>query len=173
VYDPQTHCRNMRGMETPMGREIPLQIISSLVGQELGCSGWHEINQSQIDDFAKATGDHQWMHVDVERATSEMGGTIAHGLLTLSILPALSEQIYHVSGYVGGFSYGYDKVRFIKPIKSGSRVRLRLTLSTVAPRNDGVMVTVACAVEIDGDASPAMVADWRSLYFPNSPKPGH
>jgi acyl dehydratase len=151
-----------------MGRDIPLEIISSLAPQELGCSGWHEITQSQIDDYAKATGDHQWMHVDVARATREMGGTIAHGLLTLSLLPALSEQIYHVSGYAGGFSYGYDKVRFIKPIKSGSRVRLRLSLSTVTRRNNGVMVTVGCAVEIDGDASPAMVADWSSLFFPPS-----
>ena len=149
-----------------MGRDIPLEILSSLVPQEIGCSGWHEITQSQIDEFAKATGDYQWMHVDVERAKREMGGTIAHGLLTLSLLPALSEQIYHVSGYVGGFSYGYDKVRFIKPIKSGSRVRLRLSLSEVARRNNGIMVTVGCAVEIDGDTSPAMVADWRSLYFP-------
>lgn len=151
-----------------MGRDIPLEILSSLVPQEIGCSGWHEISQSQIDEFAKATGDYQWMHVDVERAKREMGGTIAHGLLTLSLLPALSEQIYHVSGYVGGFSYGYDKVRFIKPIKSGSRVRLRLSLSAVTRRNNGIMVTAACAVEIDGDSSPAMVADWHSLYFPPS-----
>jgi acyl dehydratase len=151
-----------------MGRDIPLEILSSLVPQEIGCSGWHEITQSQIDEFAKATGDYQWMHVDVERAAREMGGTIAHGLLTLSLLPALCEQIYHVSGYAGGFSYGYDKVRFIKPIKSGSRVRLRLSLSAVTRRNNGIMVTAACAVEIDGDSSPAMVADWHSLYFPPS-----
>jgi acyl dehydratase len=89
-------------------------------------------------------------------------------LLTLSLLPALSEEIYHVSGYVGGFSYGYDKIRFIKPIKSGSRVRLRLSLSAVTPKNNGIMVTVACAMEVDGAQSPAMVADWRSLYFPPS-----
>jgi acyl dehydratase len=145
-----------------------LEIISSLVPQEIGCSGWHEVTQSQIDEFAKATGDYQWMHVDVARATREMGGTIAHGLLTLSLLPTLSEEIYHVSGYVGGFSYGYDKVRFIKPIKSGSRVRLRLSLSAVTRRKNGIMVTAACVVEVDGDASPAMMADWHSLYFPPS-----
>jgi acyl dehydratase len=149
-----------------VARDIPWQSLSSLASQEIGVSNWHEITQSQIDDFAKTTGDFQWMHVDVARATREMGGTIAHGLLTLSLLPALSEQIYHVSGYAGGFSYGYDKVRFIKPIKSGSRVRLRLTLSDVARKSDGIMVTVACAVEIEGDESPALVADWRSLYFP-------
>lgn len=151
-----------------MGREIPLASISTLVSQEIGYSAWHEITQSQIEEFAKVTGDHQWMHVDVARATREMGGTIAHGLLTLSLLPALSEEIYHVSGYVGGFSYGYDKIRFIKPIKSGSRVRLRLSLSAVTPKNNGIMVTVACAMEVDGAQSPAMVADWRSLYFPPS-----
>lgn len=151
-----------------MARDIPLQSLLNLAPQEIGVSNWHEVSQSQIDNFANATGDFQWMHVDVERATREMGGTIAHGLLTLSLLPALSEQIYHVSGYAGGFSYGYDKVRFIKPVKSGSRVRLRLTLSDVARKGDGIMVIVACAVEIEGDPSPVLVADWRSLYFPRA-----
>jgi acyl dehydratase len=149
-----------------MARDLPLQTLLTLAPQEIGVSGWHEITQCQIDDFAKATGDFQWMHVDVERATREMGGTIAHGLLTLSLLPALSEQIYHVSGYTGGFSYGYDKVRFVRPVKAGSRVRLRLTLSDVTRKGQGIMVTVACNVEVEGDASPALVADWRSLYFP-------
>jgi acyl dehydratase len=149
-----------------MARDLPLQTLLNLAPQEIGVSGWHEITQSQIDDFAKATGDFQWMHVDVERAAREMGGTIAHGLLTLSLLPALSEQIYHVSGYTGGFSYGYDRVRFIRPVKSGSRVRLRLSLSEVTRRGEGIMVIVACSVEAEGESTPVLVADWRSLYFP-------
>lgn len=149
-----------------MVRDLPVQTLLTLSPQEIGVSSWHEITQSQINDFAKATGDFQWMHVDVERATREMGGTIAHGLLTLSLLPALSEQIYHVSGYAGGFSYGYDKVRFITPVRAGSRVRLRAKLSDVARKGEGILVIVACHVEIEGDSSPVLVADWRSLYFP-------
>jgi acyl dehydratase len=147
-------------------RDIPLSAIASLCSQEIGVSDWHEVSQSQIDAFAKATGDFQWMHVDVKRATHEMGGTIAHGLLTLALLPTLSEQIYHVSGYASGYSYGYDKVRFTRPLKSGSQVRLRLTLSEVARKGAGYMITVACVIEIQGEASPALVTDWRSLYFP-------
>jgi acyl dehydratase len=149
-----------------VARDIPLHTIAGLVSQELGVSAWHELTQTQIDDFARATGDFHWMHVDVARATREMHGTIAHGLLTLSLLPALSEQIYHVSEHAGGFSYGFDKVRFTKPVKSGSRVRLRLTLTGVEPRGDGIMIVAACVVEVQGEPSPALVADWRSLYFP-------
>ena len=152
-----------------MARDIPLQAILQMAPQELGVSGWHELTQAQINEFAKATGDYQWMHVDEERAAHEMGGTIAHGLLTLALLPALSEQIYHVSGYASGFSYGYDKVRFIRPLKSGSRVRLRQTLSEVSRKGDGVMVAVACAVEVEGGTAPVLVAEWRSLYFPPAP----
>jgi acyl dehydratase len=149
-----------------LARDIPLRDIEGLAPQEIGVSDWHEITQTQIEEFARATGDFQWMHVDVARATRELGGTIAHGLLTLALLPALSEQIYHVSGYAGGFSYGYDKVRFTKPVRSGGRVRLRLWLTDVARKGAGIMVTAACRVEIEGDATPALVADWRSLYFP-------
>jgi len=149
-----------------MARDIPLGDLVGMGPQEIGISDWHRITQSQIDEFAHATGDFQWMHVDVARATRELGGTIAHGLLTLSLLPLLSEQIYHVSGYGGGFSYGYDKVRFTRPVRSGSRVRLHLSLTDVARKGEGIMVTVACRVEIEGDAVPALVADWRSLYFP-------
>ena len=160
------HNGNVDSGVMSMARDIPLQTIAGLAPQELGVSDWHDITQTQIDEFAKATGDFQWMHVDVERAGREMGGTIAHGLLTLSLLPALSEQIYHVTGYSGGFSYGYDRVRFIRPVKVGSRLRLRQTLSEVVPKGDGVMLVVACIVEVQGDSSPALAAEWRSLYFP-------
>jgi acyl dehydratase len=96
----------------------------------------------------------------------DRGFLLAYGLLTLALLPALSEQIYHVSGYSSGYSYGYDKVRFTRPLKSGSHLRLRLTLSEVARKGAGTMVTVACVMEIQGEAAPALVTDWRSLYFP-------
>lgn len=148
-----------------MTRYIPIQDACTLLGQEIGVSGWHQITQQQVNDFAHATGDFQWMHVDVERATKEMGGTIAHGLLTLSLLPMLSGEIHEMTGYSGGFSYGYDKVRFIKPVKTGSRVRLRQTLTGIAPKRGGTMVTTACVVEVQGEETPVLATDWISLYF--------
>src|ERR1700750_3021456 len=105
-------------------RQIHYNDLESLVGQEIGASAWHEITQAQVNKFAEATGDHQWIHVDVERATRELGHPIAHGYLTLSLLPMLSSQIMRVEGVSRGINYGANKVRFTNMVPVGSKVRL-------------------------------------------------
>jgi acyl dehydratase len=148
-----------------MPHEIPMSQLAAHVGEDLGTSAWFEITQQRINDFARVTGDHQWMHVDVERATRERGGTISHGLLIACLLPMLGEQLAQVTGYSGGYSYGFDKLRFTHPVKPGQRVRLRQTLHSVTPRNDGQLVMLKCVVDIEGEARPALVADYLALYF--------
>ncbi|MET0657820.1 MAG: MaoC family dehydratase [Steroidobacteraceae bacterium] len=135
------------------------------MGRNLGSSDWILITQERINEFARVTGDHQWMHVDIERATRERGGTIAHGLLIASLLPLMSEQIASVSGYSGGYSYGFDKLRFTHPVRCGQRVRLQQTFAGVEARQGGQVVTLKCVVEIDGEPRPALVADYLALYF--------
>ncbi len=149
-----------------MVRQIPLSEVASLAGQELGVSAWHQVTQSQINQFADATGDFEWLHVDVARATREMGGTVAHGFLTLSLLPALWGQIARVTGYSGGYSYGLDRVRFTSPVKEGARVRLRVTLLPPKEKQNGTLVGINCVVEVEGQERPALIADWYELFFP-------
>ena len=105
-----------------------IEDLHTLVGQEVGVSDWLEITQERVNQFAEATGDHQWIHVDVERATQEMGGPIAHGYLTLSLIPFLSAGLMPVSGVTRGINYGSDKVRFTNMVRVGKRVRLRQKL---------------------------------------------
>ena len=149
-----------------MARKIPLAEAHARVGEDLGVSPWFEITQERINDFARVTGDHQWMHVDIERATRERGGTIAHGLLIACLLPWLQEELAQISDYAGGYSYGFDRLRFTHPVRPGQRVRLRQRLKNVEPQGgQGVRVTLACTVEIEGLDKPALVADYVALYF--------
>lgn len=142
------------------------QGLPGLVGQEIGVSEWRTIDQPLIDRFAEATGDHQWIHVDVERARREMGGTIAHGLLTLSLLPVMAAEVLQFEGVKSGLNYGFDRVRFTCPVASGSRVRLRVKLDGVEPIAGGLQVKYGCTVEIDGTERPALVAEWLTrVYF--------
>jgi acyl dehydratase len=132
------------------------------IGAELGVSNWFEIDQKRIDDFADVTVDHQWIHVDVERAKTESpyGATIAHGFLTLSLIPGLSKDNYRVENAKMGINYGLNKVRFLAPVTPGSRVRLRSELVDAVKVDDStVNLTVRHTVEMDGSDKPAAVAD--------------
>jgi len=135
--------------------------LKSYVGQKLGTSEWLEITQPMIDAFAEATGDHSWIHVDVERAKKEMPGgkTIAHGYLTLSLIPKLSQSVYRVTHRGKGFNYGTNKVRFTSPVPAGARVRLTETLQDLRETETGTRLTFECVIEVEGVAKPAMVAE--------------
>lgn len=144
---------------------IELGHLASWVGRELGVSEWLDVDQKRIDRFAEVTGDHQWIHVDVERASREIGGTIAHGLLTLSLLPVLSMSVLDIQGVTRGLNYGFDKVRFLSPVAAGSRIRSRHVLKVVEPKAGGLAVTQICTVEIEGAAKPALVCDWVGVFY--------
>jgi acyl dehydratase len=134
--------------------------LRAKVGEELGVSAWHEVTQEAIDAFAEATGDHQWIHVDPERAKeTPFGGTIAHGLYTLSLGPALSYAMYTLEGVAFGVNYGYDRVRFPAPLPVGSRVRMRATLAAVDEVSGGVQLRVTQTFERDGGEKPVCVAE--------------
>jgi acyl dehydratase len=139
-----------------------------LVGQEIGVSDWVEVSQDRIDRFADATGDHQWIHVDVERAKKDMpdGKTIAHGFLTLSLIPMLASQISKINNVRNGINYGCNKVRFTSPVKAGSRVRARSKLIAADQMKDnGVRLTNQVTIEIDGQDRPACVAETMSIVY--------
>jgi acyl dehydratase len=146
-------------------RTLTLQELPALVGQELGVSDWFEITQERIDRFAEVTEDRQWIHLDVERATRELGGPIAHGFLTLSMLSAMTAQVVRIEGASRGVNYGFDKVRFLNPVPAGARIRLRETLISVEEKAGGLALRRACTVEIEGQEKPALVADWLSVVY--------
>jgi acyl dehydratase len=132
------------------------------VGQPLGVSDWKEIDQKRVEAFADVTEDHQWIHVDVDRAAAESpyGGTIAHGFLTLSLIPVLCQQNYRVENRKMGINYGLNKVRFLAPVAVGSRVRVRSeVLDVTKVADDIVNLTIRNTVELDGSDKPAAVAD--------------
>ncbi|MER7517680.1 MaoC family dehydratase [Streptomyces sp. NPDC126499] len=136
------------------------------VGEQLGYSDWLEIEQKRIDQFAEATGDHQWIHVDPERAAAgPFGTTIAHGYLTLSLLPVLVPQIMRVEGMKMGINYGTNKVRFPSPVPVGSRLRATAVLTEVTEAGGGVQVTATVTVEREGGDKPVCVAESVSRYF--------
>ena len=141
--------------------------VQGLVGQHLGYSNWVEVTQEQVNQFADATGDHQWIHVDPERATKEspFGGPIAHGYLTLSLLPMLMPQIVEITGFKMGVNYGTDKVRFPSPVPVGSRVRAGATLDSAEPIDGGIAMAVTVTVEVEGGSKPAMVATSLSRRY--------
>jgi acyl dehydratase len=131
------------------------------VGKEIGTSEWLEIDQKMIDGFAHATGDLNWIHIDVERAKREMPGgkTIAHGFLTLSLIPKLAKSIYQMQHRGKGFNYGANRVRFTAPVPVGSRVRLKETLKEAEETKAGTRFTFDCVIEVEGAERPAMVAE--------------
>jgi acyl dehydratase len=134
--------------------------VQGLVGQPLGHSDWVEITQEMVDTFADATGDHQWIHVDPERAQREspFGGPIAHGYLTISLVPMLLPQIVDIRGFRMGVNYGTEKVRFPAPVPVGSRIRASAVLESASPFEGGVQMNVVVTIEIEGGGKPAMVA---------------
>lgn len=149
-----------------MTLKLDLRDLERNVGRDLGHSRWRLITQEQVHEFARVTGDHQWMHVDVERATREIGGPIAHGLLIASLMPEMQGEIVEVTGYTGGFSYGFDKLRFTATVKPGQRVRLQQRLKSLESRGDGGrVVNLLSTVEIEGAERPALVADYLGLYY--------
>jgi len=132
------------------------------IGAELGVSGWLDVDQGRIDEFADVTNDHQWIHVDVDRAKAESpyGATIAHGFLTLSLIPGLSKDNYRVQNAKMGINYGLNKVRFLAAVTAGSRIRVRSELADATRvGDDTVNLTVRHTVEIDGVEKPAAVAE--------------
>jgi acyl dehydratase len=135
--------------------------LEAKVGEELGVGPWHEVTQADVDAFADATGDHQWIHVDVDRAReSPFGGTIAHGYFTLSLGPKLAEEVYAIDGFAFGLNYGLDKLRFPAPLPVGTRLRMRATLTAVTPTPDGgLRVNITHTFEGEGIDKPVCVAD--------------
>jgi acyl dehydratase len=144
------------------------QDLSKHIGETLGPSAWITVDQATIDKFAEATGDHQWIHVDVERAKREMPGgkTIAHGYLTLSLLPRMMPELLKVTKRSRGVNYGSNKIRFVSPVPAGARVRLRSTIKNVEPvEGNGVRITFEAVIESEGQERPAMVAETLGIQY--------
>ena len=139
----------------------------ALEGDEIGLSDWVVIDQNRIDQFAEATGDHQWIHVDTERAAREMpdGRTIAHGYLTLSLIPALSTQFITFENLKRVVNFGTNKVRFYTPVVSGARVRARATAISARRRAGALLFTSEVRIEVEGESKPACVAETLGMYF--------
>ena len=152
----------MKEFETP-------QDMATHVGDDFGTSEWLTIDQKMIDLFAESTGDHQWIHVDRERAESEMpdGKTIAHGFLTLSLVPRLGAAIWSVKKRSRGVNYGLNKLRFTSPVQEGDRVRLRQKLLAAEEvKQQGIRLVFENTVEIEGKERPALVAEGLSILYP-------
>ena len=145
-----------------------IEELKTLVGQEIGISEWTTISQDRINKFADATGDHQWIHIDVERAKNELPGgtTIAHGFLTLSLLPKLAQEIYKVKGLRHSLNYGSDRIRFTAPVPAESRVRGRYKLkSTENVKDNGVKIIGEMTIEIEGRDRPACIVESISIVY--------
>ena len=141
--------------------------IEAAAGQEIGTSDWVEITQHRVNQFADATGDHQWIHVDIERAKAgPFGGTIAHGYLTLSLLPWLGSMVFTLQTPGAKLNYGVNKVRFPNPVPVGAKVRARVTINAVTDIPKGKQLTVGHVIEIDGQDKPALVAETVVLLLP-------
>jgi acyl dehydratase len=146
--------------------ELTLRELEQAGKRELGTSQWVRIEQRAIDQFAEATGDHQWIHVDPEKAAAgPFGQTVAHGYLSLSLIPALLEQVLRVKDARMGLNYGIEKIRFTAPVPSGSEVRLHTTLNSVERRGEGVLLRLGVTIEIRGEEKPALVGEVLYLTF--------
>lgn len=140
--------------------------IAAAAGSELGVSEWVEISQERIDNFANATGDRQWIHIDPERAADgPFGGTIAHGYLTLGMIPLLGAQVYAFAGDVARVNYGLNSVRFMTPVRAGAKIRNRVALTDVDDVDMGQRVTLRHTIEIKGSKKPACVAETVTLLM--------
>jgi acyl dehydratase len=150
-----------------MSKSATFDDVASLAGQEIGVSDWVEITQDRINAFADATGDHQWIHVNVEMAKTMMPGgkTIAHGYLTLSLIPWLTGGMLQIQGVTRGINYGSNKVRFTNMVPVGSKVRARQKLLGVEPKAGGMQLTNEVTIEIEGQQRPACVAETISLIY--------
>ena len=148
-------------------RSVAYTDVKSLVGTELGVSDWHEVTQNAINAFAECTHDHQWIHIDVERAKKEspFGGPVAHGYYTLSLAPYLMDQIWTVEGIRMGVNYGLNKLRFPSPVPIGKRVRARATLDNAEDVTGGMQVTVGLTFEVEGASKPACVAEGVYRFY--------
>lgn len=147
---------------------IDCEAYIAMTGKEIGLSEWHVMDQARIDAFAAATEDHQFIHVDPERAgATPFGSTIAHGFLTMSMLPVMSyEALPKLANVAMGVNYGTDKIRFVSPVKSGVRIRGRFTLTEATLRKPKELFTrTSVTVEIEGESKPALVADWLGLTY--------
>lgn len=145
--------------------------MKALVGEEIGVSSWVDVTQERIDKFAAATGDYQWIHVDRDRAARELPGgkTIAHGFLTLSLLPQMIYDIYRIDGVAHGLNYGTNRVRFTAPVPAGSRVRARLRVKQAEDaKNGGLRMIGEATIELEGSDRPACVAETISLVYPKA-----
>jgi acyl dehydratase len=143
-----------------------LDELKQAEGDDLGTSDWHEVTQKDIDAFADVTGDHQWIHVDTDRARqTPFGGTIAHGYYTLSLAPALADQIYELNGFAFAINYGLNKVRFPAPLPVGSRVRLHATLKDLEEVPGGAQMTTELTFEREGGDKPVCVAETLARVY--------
>ncbi|BAH49459.1 MaoC family dehydratase [Rhodococcus opacus] len=134
--------------------------LTALIGKELGPTDWHDVTQERVNAFADATGDHQWIHIDPERAAaSPLGGTIAHGLYSLSLGPALSATLLRFDGFAHSLNYGYNKVRFPAPVPVGARIRMRATVQSAEQVGGGIQVTMSQVVEREGSDKPVVVSE--------------
>jgi acyl dehydratase len=150
-----------------MTTQTTFEALPTLAGRELGQGEWQQVTQDQVNQFADVTGDHQWIHVDVERATrGPFGAPIAHGFLTLSLLPSLTRGLLTVEGVKMGVNYGLNRVRFPSPVAVGSRIRASVKNVSVEPVQGGVQIINQVTVEIEGKDKPACVAETLSrVYF--------
>lgn len=148
-------------------KKVDYSEVKSLVGEELGISSWHLVTQEEIKAFANCTHDHQWIHLDVERAKKEspFGGPVAHGYYTLSLAPYFMDQIWAVQGIKMGVNYGLNKLRFPSPVPIGKKVRARATLNGAEDVTGGMQVTVALTFEIEGSDKPACVAEGVYRFY--------
>ena len=146
-----------------------IEDAKALEGQEIGLSDWVVIDQNRIDQFAEATADHQWIHVDTERAAREMpnGTTIAHGYLTIALIPALTDEFVQVENLARAINFGLNKVRFYTPVPSGARVRARATVLAARKRAGALLLTGEVRIEVEGEKKPACVAETLGMYFFN------
>jgi acyl dehydratase len=166
ISDGEDCSRDRRVYNRPMTTSLKISELAGRVGEELAVSPWLEIAQDRIDLFAKATEDFQWIHLDHERAKqSPFGGTIAHGFLTLSLLPKLTDAAFELTDRKMGVNYGLNKVRFTAPVPSGSKVRGRFTLLKCEPIEGGVQTTWNAVVEREGGDKPVMVAETISRHY--------
>lgn len=155
-------------------KTISLANAQALIGKEVGLSEWREVSQTMIDQFADATDDHQFIHTDPIRAAAESpyGGTIAHGFLTLSLLSAMTyEAVPALEGSVAGVNLGFDKVRFMAPVKTGQRIRARFLLDKLRERPSGIVeINYNVTIELEGSIKPALTAYWLTLMMPDRTK---
>jgi len=148
--------------------KLDVTTLRERVGQEVAASGWIEVTQARVNQFAEATGDHQWIHVDPARAAAELPSrtTIAHGFLTLSLVSTLLRDTVELTGLRMAINYGLNRVRFVSPVPTGARIRGRFTLSSVEETGGSLQALWHVTVERDGAEKPCLVAEWLVRYYP-------